>query len=157
MDYKKQVEKIVLSIKTHKLVQTETLVLEFLRNILKKFPTKPNRGQARKEYRSVQLLYLTFDETFFPLTGMPEKSSLFDQIHLQVSDSSWIERRPKNYYLLACCRNPNLMDKILREILNYLLPEEPWYFSQKTLLETIEDYKTWGWSDRLIKGAPYHK
>ncbi|MCL4360461.1 hypothetical protein M1555_04400, partial [Patescibacteria group bacterium] len=27
--------------------------------------------------------------------------------------------------LKICCRNPNLMDKILREILNYLLPEEP--------------------------------
>jgi len=154
--YKKKIEKIVKLIQQHRLVEAEKKLIFLLQAILKTYPYKPINNKALVEYTVVQCLYQSFDEDFFPSNSDTITSPLFDLVHLFAEDSSWIDRKPKNYFLLACCRNPRLMDDILCQLLNFLLPQEPWYFDQNVLLQTLNDYCLYGWSSRLVSGTERH-
>lgn len=151
--YLKQIKTIAKYIHQRRLVEAEKKLIVLLQIILNKFPFKPT-SDAVVEYAVVQCLYQDFDEKFFPSISDDVALPLFDSIHFPLGDLSWVDRKNKNYFLLACCRNPQLMDDILRQMLNFLLPIEPWYFSQETLLQAINDYSLHGWSSRLLNGVP---
>jgi hypothetical protein len=148
MTYSKELTSLKIAIKQRQLVSAEHVLLKLLQKILLTFPNKPQ--SATDEYKTVQLLYSKFDQK---VTNSPP---LYDEIHSPEQNQEWIDRKQKNYYLLACCRNPRLMDKILLEIRNYLLPEEDWYFSQKELLKALKEYEEIGYSE-FLHGSPPKK
>lgn len=146
MIYSKELTSLKATIKQKQFVLAEHILLKLLQNILLKFPHKPQSSVY--EYKTVQLLYSKFDQK------AADSPPLYDEIHSPEQSQEWIDRKPKNYYLLACCRNPRLMDKILLEMRNYLLPEEDWYFSQKELLKALNEYEEIGYSEFINLSPP---
>lgn len=141
--YKKQIQNLALPIfqylkKEEKRKAEEELIL-LLKKTLKRHHEKPNKGTplSKEDYLLIQFLCFGFDKYF-------QTQFFLDKKHQSAVSG--------NKHLLSCCRNPKLMEFILFQILNYLLWNEPYYFSQRELLSAIEDYKNKG-NTNMFKGS----
>lgn len=139
----KEVEPIIENVQKGNCSKVEESILKLLKNILRKYPTKPTKDNkaAQRDYLTVKFLWVGFDDYFKERFSIKEKIAT-NGFH--------------NYYLISCCHNPEDLDRILLEITNYLLYIEPYYFNQQELLKALSNYKNKKQINLFEKSAPYH-